>query len=295
MIATPVLMARRQILAGLLSAGATIWPALSRSAQAQASTAWLSLPPTPTLPIATRSERVAINGADIFFAQFGAGPPVLMLHGGLGNSNYFGHQVRELARRFTVIVMDTRGHGRSPVVSRRFGYDVFAQDVTALLDVLKIPAVSIIGWSDGAVTGLQLAMTARGRVTRLFAFGANSSLDGLKPNGARSPVFASYAQRCRTEYVALSPHPERWPQLVAGLRTMWRTQPNFTARQLASIKIPVVIADGEHDEIIRRDHTERLARAIPSARLAILPGVSHFAMLQNPAQFTGEVAALLSG
>ena len=74
---------------------------------------------------------------------------------------------------------------------------------------------------------------------------------------------------------------------------MWRTEPNFTKAMLATIKLPVVISIGEHDEIIRRDHTERLAKLIPGARLMIQPGVSHFAMLQNPAQFNSAVAELL--
>ena len=74
---------------------------------------------------------------------------------------------------------------------------------------------------------------------------------------------------------------------------MWRTEPRFTRAMLATIKLPVVISVGEHDEIIRRDHTERLAKLIPRARLMIQPGVSHFAMLQNPAQFSGAIVELL--
>ncbi|MBV9628601.1 MAG: alpha/beta fold hydrolase, partial [Xanthobacteraceae bacterium] len=96
---------------------------------------WLTLPPTPKLPPLRRSETVSVNGARIYFAQCGeAGPPVLMLHGGLGNSNYWGHQVAELAKQFAVTLMDTRGHGRSPVTSRAFSYGLFAQDAVALLD-----------------------------------------------------------------------------------------------------------------------------------------------------------------
>jgi pimeloyl-ACP methyl ester carboxylesterase len=87
------------------------------------------------------------------------------------------------------------------------------------------------------------------------------------------------------EYGRLSPHPERWGQLVGGLRTMWRTQPNFTPKMLGSIKVPTLIHSGEHDEIIRRDHTEQMARLIPGARLAVQSGVCHFAMLQDPPGF----------
>ncbi len=190
--------------------------------------------------------------------------------------------------------MDTRGHGRSPVTSRSFSYGLFAEDVVGLLDFLKIPKISIVGWSDGAITGLQLAMTEPNRVSRLFAFGANCSVDGLKATGNRSQVFATFADRCRTEYPLLSPHPERWSQLVDGLRVMWRTQPNFTKEKLATVRLPITISDGEYDEIIKRDHTERMANAIPGARLVIQPGVSHFAMLQNPAQFNEAITESLT-
>src|SRR6202035_5435738 len=101
---------------------------------------------------------------------------------------------------FSVIAMDTRGHGRSPVTSAALGYRLFAEDVAALLDHLAIARASLVGWSDGAVTGLELAMRRPERVARLFAFGANSALDGLTPHGARSPVFVAYAQRCQAEY-----------------------------------------------------------------------------------------------
>ena len=246
---------------------------------------WLTLPPTPALPSPTRSGLAKIAGTSIYFAQFGEGPSVLLLHGGLANSNYWGFQIEELARNFSVIVMDTRGHGRSPVTSQAFSYALFAEDVVGLLDFLKIPAVSVVGWSDGAVTGLQLALTKPKRISKLFAFGANITPAGYKPNGARSRVFAEFTTRCRTEYAQLSLHPERWPELLDGLRPIWRTEPNFTKQKLATLKLPITISAGEYDEIIKREHTERISHEIPSARLVMQPEVSHFAMLQNAPQF----------
>jgi pimeloyl-ACP methyl ester carboxylesterase len=264
-------------------------------AEATPQAAWLTLPPTPSLPATARSGLAAVNGVSLFHARFGEGPPVVLLHGGLGNSSYWGHQVAALAPRFTVIVTDTRGHGRSPVMSHRFGYDVFADDVAALMDALQVPAFAIVGWSDGAITGLQLAITRPERVTKLFCFGANATVDGMKPDGARSRVFAAYAARCKAEYAQLSPHPERWPQLVDGMRPVWRTQPAFARAQLERVKAPTAISDGEHDEIIKREHTARMARDIPGAQLMILPQVSHFAMLQNPDQFNRAVVDFLAG
>jgi pimeloyl-ACP methyl ester carboxylesterase len=265
----------------------------AREARAAAA-AWLTLPPTPTLPDAARSGLAAVNGVKIFYAQFGSGPPVLLLHGGMGNSNYWGHQVRKLAESFSVTVMDTRGHGRSPLMSSVFTFEAFARDVSALLDFLEIPSAAIVGWSDGGITGLQLAITDPKRVSRLFAFGANATTGGLIAGGARSSTFASYAARCRVEYAALSPTPNKWPQLVGGLRVMWRTEPNFSNRQLSGIAVPTTISAGEHDEIIKPEQTRYMAHEIPGAQLVIQRNVSHFAMLQDPAQFNAALAAFLS-
>lgn len=252
---------------------------------AESKKAWLALPPTPILPPPEKSALIAVNGVDIFYASYGSGPAVVLLHGGLGNSHYWGNQIRALAEHFTVIVMDTRGHGRSPMTSRVFNYGVFADDVEGLLVAIEQPFVSIVGWSDGAITGLQLALTKPNLVSKLFAFGANITPTGLIPNGAKAPVFASYVARTRLEYTRLSPHPERWPQLVGGLGTMWRTQPNFTQQQLKNIKSATALSDGEYDEIIRLNHTKEISRQIPGAQLIIQSEVSHFAMLQNPEQF----------
>jgi pimeloyl-ACP methyl ester carboxylesterase len=161
-----------------------------------------------------------------------------------------------------------------------------------LLDYLEIPVVSIVGWSDGAITGLQLAMVHADRVSKLFAFGANTSVDGLKKD--QTGVLATFVERSKIEYKQLSPSPEKWSQLLRGLRVMWHTEPNFTKQVLESLKVPTTVSDGDHDEIINLEHTKSMAREIPSAHLAIQREVSHFAMLQNPDQFNRAVLESLT-
>ena len=126
---------------------------------ASAAQPWKTLPPTPTLPKAEHSGFAAVNGVKIWHAEFGSGAPVLLVHGGLANASYFGHQVRALvAAHYRVIVMDSRGHGRSSRNAEPFGYDLMASDVLALLDDLKLDKVALVGWSDGAIIGLDIAM-----------------------------------------------------------------------------------------------------------------------------------------
>nr|WP_244622353.1 alpha/beta hydrolase [Bradyrhizobium ivorense] len=262
---------------------------LARIPDAIAAERWQMLPATPP-PIAGRSARAEINGISLFHVETGEGSPVVFLHGGLSNSDYFGLQVPEVARRHRVICVDSRGHGRSTRNAQPFGYDLMTDDVVALLDHLQIPRAAIVGWSDGAIIGLDMAMRHPDRVTRVFAFGANTQTSGLKPDIDKNPTFAQFIARAKTEYERLSPTPGEYDQFLQQIEKMWETQPNWTDEQLRAIRAPVLIADGQYDEGIKREHTEYMAATIPGAGLLILPNASHFAFLQDPVLFN---AALL--
>lgn len=259
---------------------------------AHAAPQWLSLPPTPTLPKAAQSGLAPINGVKIWYAMFGRGEPVILLHGGLANANYWGHQVRALQRHYQVIVMESRGHGRSSRNQEPYGYDLMASDVVALLDHLKIRKAAIVGWSDGAIIGLDIAMKHPERVSRLFAFAANSDPSGVA-DIASSEVFNAYIARAGEEYKRLSPTPTEYKSFVAEITKMWESQPKWTASDLATIKVPTWIVDGDHDEAIKRDNTEFMAANIPGAGLLIQPQVSHFSFLQDPEQFNDDVLRFL--
>lgn len=137
---------------------------------------WQELPPTPRLPKAERAGYAPVNGIKLWYSVFGQGEPVVFLHGGLANADYWGHQVPAVARHYQVIVMDSRGHGRSTRDDRPYGYDLMADDVVALLDYLGVKRAAIVGWSDGAILGLDLALRYPSRVSKVFAFAANSTL-----------------------------------------------------------------------------------------------------------------------
>jgi pimeloyl-ACP methyl ester carboxylesterase len=253
---------------------------------------WMNLPPTPTLPKATQGGLASVNGVKIWYAVFGRGEPVILLHGGLANANYWGHQVRALQRHYQVIVMESRGHGRSSRNQEPYGYDLMASDVVALLDHLEIKKAAIVGWSDGAIIGLDIAMKHPERVSRLFAFAANSDPSGVA-DIASNDVFNAYIARAGEEYKRLSPTPTAYKDFVADITKMWESQPKWTATDLAAIKVPTWIVDGDHDEAIKRENTEFMAATIPGAGLLIQPEVSHFSFLQDPEQFSDEVLRFL--
>ena len=253
---------------------------------------WLTLPATPPLPTPLRSGYAPVNGIKIWYAAFGEGEPVILLHGGLANANYWGNQVAVLAKSYLVIVMDSRGHGRSTRNSEPFGYDLMASDVIGLMDFLKIPKAAIIGWSDGAIIGLDIAIHHPNRVTKLFAFAANSDPSGVK-DVSQSPVFNRFIARAGKEYERLSSTPDQYKAFLDEITKMWASQPNFTAKQFHAMKVPVWIVDGEHDEAIQRDNTLFMAKQIPGATLLLQPDVSHFSFLQNPQQFNDDVLRFL--
>lgn len=131
------------------------------------------------------------------------------------------------------------------------------------------------------------------RLTKLFAQAANVTVDGVKPDVMNNPTFAAYVKRSGEDYKKLSKTPDQYDAFVAQISHMWETQPNWTKEQLAAIKVPTAIVLGDHDEAIKRDHTEAMAAAIPGSKLVILPSASHFAMLQDPEGYTATVRILI--
>ena len=281
----PMLERWRGLLAGFCLA--------STLSAARSEPRWQTLPPTPPPVAGETTGYASIDGIQLYHAEIGSGPPVVLLHGGLANSDYWGHQVRALAPHHRVIVVDSRGHGRSSRDDRPFGYDLMADDVVALLDTLKIQRADIVGWSDGGIIGLDLAMRHADRVGRVFAFAANSVTSGVEPDVEKNPTFARFIARAGVDYAALSPTPKQYDAFVAQIGHMWASQPKWTDAQLATIKAAVIIADGDHDEAIKRAHTEYLAATIPGAGLLILPNASHFAFLQDPMLFDAALLAFL--
>jgi pimeloyl-ACP methyl ester carboxylesterase len=271
---------------------------LAFAAPSSADEIWQTLPEFPAMPLADTSGRAEVNDISMYYAVYGGEDfprgTVILLHGGLGHSDIWGYQIPALtAAGYRVIVADSRGHGRSTRSARPFSYVLMASDVAALMDSLKIAQAAIIGWSDGGIIGLELAMNHAGKVSKVLAFGANTNVAGARDDVTSNPVFARYMNNMAAEYVRLSPTPAEYEKFVEQITNMWATQPNYTADQLATIHVPVVIADGDHDEAIRQEHNREMAALIPGARLIIFEGASHFAFLQKPEQFNAAILDFL--
>jgi pimeloyl-ACP methyl ester carboxylesterase len=265
-------------------------------AAAEAQEVWRTVPQPAQLPHASAAGYAPHDGARIYFSIYGAGSPVILLHGGLANQRYWGDQVPALTRAgYRVILIDSRGHGRSSRDARPFTYELMAADVVAVMDRLHLRKAAVVGWSDGAIIGLVMALKDPERVTRVFAFAANMDPSGVRADVENNPTFAGFERRAAGDYARLSPTPTDYAGFQTAIELMWAKEPNYTAADLARIAIPVAIADGDHDEAIKREHTEYLARSIPGAKLIIFPGASHFAFLQRPDAFNAAVLEFLKG
>ena len=246
------------------------------------------------LPAANCQGHVEHDGARIWYATYGAGSPVILLHGGLGHGGNWGYQVPALVEAgHCVILIDSRGHGRSTRDRRPYKYELMASDVLAVMDELRVEKAAVAGWSDGACIALILAMKAPHRIAGVFFFGCNMDPSGTKEFKS-SPVIERCFARHAKDYAGLSATPGQFEAFVQAVSEMMKTEPNYSARDLAEIHVSVTIVQSEHDEFIKPEHAEYLASSIGGAELIVLPGVSHFAPLQRPERFNGALLAFLA-
>jgi pimeloyl-ACP methyl ester carboxylesterase len=167
-----------------------------------------------------------------------------------------------------------------------------ASDVLAVMDAIGVEAAALVGWSDGACTAMVLAAKDPARVAGVFFYVCNMDPSGTKEI-VPSPILGRCIRRHMKDYEALSPTPDQFEAFSEAVGLMQRTQPDYTVDDLAKISVPVAIVHSEHDEFIKREHSEYLAKSIPGAEFVLLQGVSHFAPLQRPGLFNGVMLSFL--
>lgn len=238
----------------------------------------------------------AIRGIRMYVETEGHGPPLLLLHGGAGNGMQFEKQRAEFARSHRLIIPDCRAQGRTTDRPGPLTYHDMAEDIAVLLDSLGVRRADIMGWSDGGVIGLDLAIHHPRRVVHLVTFGANFSPDGLQAADQawnRTATADSFGTGMRDGWRALNPEPEHYEQAMNKIIELWRTLPRFTPAELGRIRARTLVCAGEHD-VVRAEHTAALARAIPGAETWTVPGASHSAMIERPDLVNPRVLAFLA-
>ena len=245
--------------------------------------------------VAVNSQRqyVDVNGVRLYYETYGRGGPVLVLHGGLGSIEGMSSQIRALARSHFVIAPDSRGHGRSTDSNAPLSYSLMSDDMLSLLNHLKLDQGDVVGWSDGAIIGLDLAMRHHDRIKRLVAISANFDVDGLAESSRDRKPLDGQVPPAPLRYRILAPDPAHWPAIYRKVVAVWHTQPHYTLNDLAQVTAPTLVIAGEFD-IINREHTDRLAKAIPRCQEIIVKGAAHNGPLEKPEIINPAILQFLS-
>jgi len=222
-----------------------------------------------------------VNDLNMYYELHGDGPPLLLLHGGSGSIPE--KWVPFFTPLFRVMAPEQMGHGRTAdVIDRPFHYHDMAEDTLELMRQLGIESTVVVGYSDGGIIGLDMAIHHPERVIKLAVTGANARFEGYTTENqefARS--FDPVSQPVSEKYAELSPDgAEHWPVVLGRLKPMWAAEPSFTNEELQSIGAPTLLVIGDRD-IVTPEHAVEMFRTIPEAQLCVVPNAAHGTMPQE--------------
>jgi len=220
----------------------------------------------------------AVNRLNMYYEVHGEGPPLLLLHGGTGSIPT--KWIPFFSSQFRVIAMEQMGHGRTAdVIDRAFHFHDMAEDTVELMLQLGIERAVVVGYSDGGIIGIDMAIHHPERVTKLAVTGANSKVDGYTAENLEwARTFKPADLPVSDAYARLSPDgPDHWPIVLGRLQRMWPVEPNFTREEMQSIKAPTLIIIGDGD-IVTPEHAVEMFRTIPNAQLCVVPHAGHGVM-----------------
>jgi len=210
------------------------------------------------------------GGTKIYYEVYGQGPPMLLLHGNGGSIASRANIIGNLSKKYKVIAVDSRCHGKSDCMSGDLDYDIMARDVYLLLNHLQVDSAFIWGHSDGAIIGLIMAYKYPQKVKKLLASGANIVPDST----ALQPELVEMMKM----------YPRISDTLVQKRVRLMIFHPNIKWEQLKEIKAPVLIMAGDRDAVVG-EHTLHIFESIPNSQLCIIPGATHFFYDEEPALF----------
>ena len=240
---------------------------------------------------------VDAGGVRTYYEVSGDGDPLIFLGGGLVTAELSDAQVPTLAGSYRVYVPERRGHGRTPDVEGPITYEGMAQDTIAFMDAAGIDSAHLVGWSDGALVGMIVALRHPERVRKLVYIGQNLNPEDVRPEAkpilegmtleTAPPMFAQL-------YAATSPDgPDHWPIVFEKITTMFKSDPGLALEDLAGVKAPTLVMIGD-DDLISVAHAGELQRTLPDAQVAVVPGASHALPLEKPDLVNRLILEILS-
>ena len=241
-------------------------------------------------------EYLDIDGLRTWTDTRGSGEhTVVLLHGGLGYSDQLLDSIgTHLEHDFRMVAFDRRGHGYTADTEEPLHYDDMAAHTIGVLERLEASGrPHLVGWSDGGIVAMLVALRRPDLVDRLVLIGTNFHFEGiLAPEMSddaltEGPMFEGYAAR--------SPDgADHFPVVVEKLMAIFATEPTLTTDELARLEHPTLVLVGD-DDVVRIDHTVALYEALPAGRLCVVPGASHAVVLEHPRLVAGIITDFLQG
>ena len=241
-----------------------------------------------------------VRGTPIYHEVHGTGEPVLLLHGGFCSIEMMRPQLDALRGEYEVYAPERPGHGRSPDRPGPISYAESVADTVAYLDEVGLADAHIVGFSDGAIIGLLVALQHPRRIRSLVSISGNLDPTGFvvgsgEADESEGSDVAAEPDRTRQWYNELSPDgPDHADAVVEKLMRLWTTEPAIAAADLARVDVPTLVMAGDHD-VIRLEHSALIAESIPGAQLCIVPGAGHGLLDERPAFVTFAVREFLAG
>jgi len=244
-----------------------------------------------------------VNGINLYYEIHGAGRPLVLLHGGLGNGEMFGPNLTALAAERQVILPDLQGHGRTADIDRPLDVRLMGDDIAALIDHLGLDRPDVVGFSLGAGVGMQVAFRHPEKVGRLVSVSSGIRRDAAYPEilqqqGQVSAAAAEFMKETPMYelYQRVAPRPEDFPRLLDKAGQAMAVDYDFT-EEVRALSVPTMIVAGDADmwppshfvEVfklldggLRDGGWMREGRPAGGHALAILPGVTHYDIVDSP-------------
>ncbi|WP_433765101.1 alpha/beta fold hydrolase [Flavobacterium ginsenosidimutans] len=234
---------------------------------------------------------VELNGAKIYYEEYGKGEPLLLIHGNGGSIESMGNQIDYFKSKYRVIVSDNRGQGKSELKTDSLTYVQITKDIEELVKHLRLDSLNIIGWSDGGIVALQMGISGKSKIKKIVAMGANLRPDSTAVNSWATKDVQNMRKMIISK-IKEKDTSENW-NLQKQLAGLLVDQPNIAAKDLSKIKAKVLVIAGDKD-IIKNEHSVEIFENIPKAQLCIMPGETHFTPASNPELFNALANKFLS-
>jgi pimeloyl-ACP methyl ester carboxylesterase len=224
-----------------------------------------------------------VRGVKLYTETYGQGKPLLLIHGNGGSISAFSQTIPYFSKKYKVIAVDSRAHGKSVDKKDSLSFEMMADDFAALLDKMHIDSAYVIGWSDGAINAILMAMRHPDKVIKFAATGANLTADSL---GLTPATWNDMVKQYKQD--------KDKPRVTDKEKNDWKifmldyVQPNIPFSALKVIKCPALIICGDHD-LIPIEHTTKIYQAIPRAYLWVVPNSGHGTLIEHRDEFNTVV------